>query len=215
MSRACPISDAACALLIFLPIVALTSLDERVQRHARVVRVVRGDAALDRGDVTGEAMTAADLRDGGGEVCEQLGRALDDHRRARCGGGDDEQRVGDLDGARELVAGVGGRRCVGVSGLAGDRARVEQPLVAVEAERGVRGLLSRPARPDVAAAGLGDADSARSGHGRRGDRRGRRTCLGSSDRPDRALVGEPDVAVGPGPDAARQAARRSGRRCTA
>ena len=131
----------------------------------------------------------------GSEVGEQLGRTLDSDRRTRSRDGDHEQRIGDLDRARQLMADVGRRRRVPGIGLAGDRAAVEQPLIAVEAEFVMRRLLSGPAGPGVAAARLRDADSARSAHGRRGDRRGRRTCPGPPDRPDRALVGEPDVAV--------------------
>ena len=56
MFEACVMNDAACAPVIFLPVCAFTSLMNSLESlPARIRLVVRGDVALDRCDLVGEA----------------------------------------------------------------------------------------------------------------------------------------------------------------
>jgi hypothetical protein len=107
MSCACVINDPACAVLIFAGL-RVHLADEPAQRRARVQRVVRGNVAFNGSHLSGEATAGADPWDRGTEVGELLGRALDKRRRTRRGDRDHDQRIGNSDLARELMADIGG-----------------------------------------------------------------------------------------------------------
>ena len=142
------------------------------------------------------------------EIVELLGSSLDRDLGARRRDRHLDQRVAGRHLARQRVADLIRRRRVRRTGRAGDRSAVQEPPVPVEAERGARGLLAGPARPRVAAAGLGGAEIAAASHRRCGDRCGRRVRAGAAHSSEGgALVGEPQVAVRAGVDPARAAPR--------
>ena len=207
MSCACVMNEAACAALTFLPVCALTSLlNAPSSAHAALVSFAatspRSQPPWRRGCGRGRLPRLPHRGRRAGR------RVLDAAPPARRGDGDHEQRVRERHLARELMADVGRRRRVRGAGLPRrsgcrraatgsrrSRTRVRDGCCAAHVDQmSPPHVFATLTPPDpVTAGGVTDAAGAP-----------------TPIRPialDRALVGEPDVAVRARPDPAGEAAR--------